>query len=145
MGRNMFHYIKLLGTSFNWALSTARNGVSTISLGNPFQCLTNLPSVSLKPLSLEQWPTLLAHCHSRDSPALWLSSWSLSGHNRSTNVLCLGLQNWTQYFRWDFIRAEERDRITSLIPLTTLVLMQPRIKLDFCTASAYCWFLYIFF
>ena len=65
MGRNIFHLIRLLRAPSNPPLNTAREGVSTTSLGNLLQCLStlmvknfflisnpNLPSFSLKPLPL---------------------------------------------------------------------------------------------
>ena len=65
MGRDTFHYTRLLKVPFNLALNASRQGTSTASLGNLFQCLTTLivktlfitsninqPSFSLKPLPL---------------------------------------------------------------------------------------------
>ena len=63
MGRDTFHFTRLLKASSNLALNTSREGASTTSLGNLFQCLTilkvknfsfvvdlNLLCFSLKPL-----------------------------------------------------------------------------------------------
>jgi len=65
MGRDIFHQTRLLKAPSNLALNTAREGAATASLGNLCQGLTmltvksfflisiiNLPSFSLKPLSL---------------------------------------------------------------------------------------------
>jgi len=42
MGRDTFHWTRLLRAPSNLALNTAREGASTASLGNLFQCLTTL-------------------------------------------------------------------------------------------------------
>jgi len=65
MGRDTFHYARLLKASSKLDMNTAKDGASTVSLGNLFQCLTtlivknfflrsnlNLPTFSLKPLLL---------------------------------------------------------------------------------------------
>ena len=65
MGRDTFHYTRLLKAPSNLTLSTSRERASTSTLGNLFQCLTtltiknffltsnlNLSSFSLKPLCL---------------------------------------------------------------------------------------------
>jgi len=65
MGWDPFHQTRLLKAPSNLALNTAREGAATASLGNLFQFLNtlrvksffllsnlNLPSFSLKPLSL---------------------------------------------------------------------------------------------
>jgi len=65
MGRDTFHYTRLLKAPSNLAFNTAREGAATTSLGNLFKCLPilivknfflisnlNLPFFSLKPLSL---------------------------------------------------------------------------------------------
>ena len=65
LGRDTFHQTRLLKAPSNLALNTSMEGAATTYLGNLFQCLTilivknfflisnlNLPSVSLKPLSL---------------------------------------------------------------------------------------------
>jgi len=63
MGRNTFHYSRLLKAPSSQALNISREGASTTSLDNLFQCLTTLiaknfsltsnvtqPSFSLQPL-----------------------------------------------------------------------------------------------
>jgi len=63
MSRDIFHYTRLLRAPSSLALNTSREGASTASLGNLFQCFTtimvknfflisslNLPSFSLEPI-----------------------------------------------------------------------------------------------
>ena len=86
MSRDIFHYTRLLKALSNLALNTSREGASTASLGNLFQCLAslivknfflipnlNLPSFSLKPIPLvlslhalvkSSSPAFLIHVHS---------------------------------------------------------------------------------
>ncbi|KAK4818444.1 hypothetical protein QYF61_013131 [Mycteria americana] len=45
-------------------------------------------------------------------------------------LLMLGPQSWTQYSRWGLTRAGQRGRIASLDLLATLLLMQPRIRVE---------------
>jgi len=61
MGRDRFHWIRLLKTPSNLILNTFKDGASTASLGNLFLCLTtltvkkfnlNLPFFSLRLFSL---------------------------------------------------------------------------------------------
>jgi len=65
MKRNMHSEIRLSGARSSLTLKVSGSGLSTTSLGNPFQCLTtltvkdfflisnlNLPSISLKPFPL---------------------------------------------------------------------------------------------
>jgi len=65
MSRDIFNSIRLLGGPFHLTLNVSRDGASTASLGNPFQCFTtvivknvfllsrlNLPSFSLKLLEV---------------------------------------------------------------------------------------------
>jgi len=65
MSRDIYHYIRLLRALSNLTLNVSRDGASTTSLGNPFQCFNtlmvknlflistlNLPSFSLKPVAL---------------------------------------------------------------------------------------------
>jgi len=65
MGKDIFHDTRLLKAPYNLAFNIPREGASTVSLGNLFQCLTtlivnnffltsnlNLSSFSLKPLPL---------------------------------------------------------------------------------------------
>ena len=59
--------------------------------------------------------------------------WNCS--ENSMSFLCWGPQNWMQYSRWGLTRAEQRDRITALGLLVTLLSMQPRIHLAFWIAS----------
>ena len=64
MGRDSFHYPRLLKAPSNMALNASKEGISIISPGNLFQYLTtlivknflliaslSLPSFSLKPLT----------------------------------------------------------------------------------------------
>lgn len=65
-----------------------------------------------------------------------------TGSNNSMSFSCWGLQNWMQYSRWWLMRAEKKVRITSLDLMVTLLFMQTRIQLAFCTARAHagsCW------
>jgi len=39
---NIYHWIKLLRAPSNMALNVSRDGASTTSMGNPFQCFTTL-------------------------------------------------------------------------------------------------------
>jgi len=62
MSRDTFYKTRLLRAPSNLMLKVSRDGASTMSLGNLFQCFTvknffiisslNLPSISLKPLPL---------------------------------------------------------------------------------------------
>jgi len=65
MGRDTFHWTRLLKAPSNVALNTSREGAAITALGNLFQTLTSLtvkdfflifglkiPSLSLKPLPL---------------------------------------------------------------------------------------------
>jgi len=65
MSRDIFHQTRVLRAPSNLALSTAREGAATVSLGNLCQCFTtlmgknfflishlNLPSFSLEPFPL---------------------------------------------------------------------------------------------
>ena len=42
MGKDIFHYIRLIKAPSNLTLNTSNDGASTTSLGNLFQCLTTL-------------------------------------------------------------------------------------------------------
>jgi len=55
MGRDTFHYTRLLEAPSNLALNTAREGAATASLGNLCQCLTTL---RVKNFFLMSKPTL---------------------------------------------------------------------------------------
>ena len=54
------------------------------------------------------------------------------------SFLCWRLQSWMQDSRWGLTRAEQRNRITSLVLLAMLLLMQLRIQLAFWAVNVYC-------
>ena len=64
MSRDIFHQTRLLRAPSNLALNTSREGASTVSLGNLFQCFTTLmvknffliSNLYLPPFSLEPFP-----------------------------------------------------------------------------------------
>ena len=56
---------------------------------------------------------------------------------RSLSLLYWGLCIGTQYSRWGLPSAEYGSRVTSLDPLATLLLMQPRIRLTFRAVRAH--------
>jgi len=68
MSRDIFHQTKVLRAPSNLILNTPREGVSTASLGNLFQCLTTLmvknfflvSHLNLPSFSLEQFPVVLS-------------------------------------------------------------------------------------
>jgi len=58
MGRDTSHETRLLKAPSNLALNTAREGASTDSLGNFFQCLTSLKVKNFSLLSNLNLPSL---------------------------------------------------------------------------------------
>ena len=62
----------------------------------------------------------------------------LDALNRSMSLLYWGLHIWIQYSRCGLTSTVKRSRITSFDLLTTLLLMQLRVQLDFWASMAHC-------
>lgn len=63
--------------------------------------------------------------------------WTLSSN--SLSFLNWGAQNWVRYSRHGLIRAEQSGRISSLILLATVFLINPRTSLSFLATRPRCW------
>jgi len=83
MSRDIFHQTRLLRAPSNLALSTAREGAATASLGSLGQCLTTLmvknffliSNLNLPSFSLEPFPLVLSLHTLVKSPSPLQTSW----------------------------------------------------------------------